>query len=428
MSNPLKRLPVLAAIAIGIAQVGLVPPTASAATSLYPFTSFTFTSGGLAENFGPTLTRLLTTYDTSTYTWLKNSSYFNMVTQGIQIWTVPQTGNYQITARGAQGVPATSTAGGLGAVMVGTFALTQGDKYRILVGETTTYGTSSGSRLGLSSSGGGGSFVVKLGVDTISGILVIAGGGGGTGANSRNTNANAIPDSTTAPSSSDGFTGGSNGNKGNTGNADSGAGGGFLTGGNSVEATGGAFISGGQGGRQNAAYANNGGGFGGGGSSANGSLARFGGGGGFNGGGATNSISTTDPNNLNYGGGGSSYNMGAFPSNTVGNYGAGSVTIELVIPKSSISISSPSTGTYGITLTITANASMDGKVTFYARGKRIPNCISIPTISTVATCLYKVATRNSVDITATLVPTDSNYANSIAAVKNLRISNRATNR
>ena len=416
-----------AVLALSFSQVAFPSPSAEAAADLYPFTSFTFNSAGVLGKNGPTISQLLTSYDSSTSAWLKNTNYFD-VSSGIQIWTVPKTGTYQITSAGAQGVPATSISGGLGAIMQGTFALTQGEKYKILVGQTSvTYA----GREGLSSAGGGGSFVVKNTGSTVADILIIAGGGGGTSLAARLAGANARSDSSTANSSSDNYVGGSNGNKGTAGNTNNGAGGGFLTGGTGLSTNnpdGVSFVSGGIGGFEASTYSYLGGGFGGGGSVTNGSNARFSGGGGFNGGGSTSSIATSDTRTANYGGGGSSFNRGTNQTNTVGNLGSGYVTIELIVPQSSITISSPSTGTYGISLTITANVSMEGKVTFYAREKRIPGCINIQSSSLVATCQYKVGTRNSVGIFATLKPTDSTYATSATSTKFLIISNRATKR
>jgi hypothetical protein len=87
-------------------------------------------------------------------------------------WTVPETGNYQIIAFGAQGGSVTSGnvtgPGGLGAEIGGDFSLTAGEVLQIAVG---------GVGLPGSSGGGGGSFVVGSG----NAPLVIAGGGGGGG-------------------------------------------------------------------------------------------------------------------------------------------------------------------------------------------------------------------------------------------------------
>ena len=94
------------------------------------------------------------------------------VIDGLQRWEVPSTGDYNITATGAQGASGDpSYVGGLGAMVSGTFSLTAGDVLWVAVGQMGL-GQSSGSNGG----GGGGSWVV-MDDDT---PLVIAGGGGGT--------------------------------------------------------------------------------------------------------------------------------------------------------------------------------------------------------------------------------------------------------
>ncbi|XP_028395671.1 ALK tyrosine kinase receptor-like [Dendronephthya gigantea] len=98
----------------------------------------------------------------------------NMVTlrNGIQFWTVPYTGTYEITAVGAAGGYDAygSTARGRGAYMRGEFNFQKRDVIKILVGQTAPVNSASRS-----SGGGGGSFVA-----TSSNIpLIVAGGGGG---------------------------------------------------------------------------------------------------------------------------------------------------------------------------------------------------------------------------------------------------------
>ena len=93
---------------------------------------------------------------------------------GIQLWSVPYTGDYSIEAIGAAGgydiASNSSTFRGRGARMTGIFRLNKAEVIRILVGQE---GMS--NNVYLSSGGGGGTFVVK-GSDT---PLIIAGGGGG---------------------------------------------------------------------------------------------------------------------------------------------------------------------------------------------------------------------------------------------------------
>lgn len=94
------------------------------------------------------------------------------------MWTVPQTGLYDITAFGAQGGNYPGSAGitrfgGLGAEAGGDITLTAGEILTILVGGQGESGRGAG--------GGGGSFVTAGSGFTVSqGLLVAAGGGGGS--------------------------------------------------------------------------------------------------------------------------------------------------------------------------------------------------------------------------------------------------------
>lgn len=146
---------------------------------LYPFTSFTFTNASITGRTGPTLANCLSSYNTTTYPWLTNTSYFNVVTQGYQLWTVPADGTYTIDAYGAAGGTGGSgtVLGGYGARIKGDFVLTKGTKLKIVVGQQGTAGaTALGSGDG---GGGGGTFVMKETGTTNADIYVIAGGGGG---------------------------------------------------------------------------------------------------------------------------------------------------------------------------------------------------------------------------------------------------------
>lgn len=300
---------------------------------LYPFTTFTFNNDSVWNRTGPTINQLKNDYGNATFTWLDNTSYYN-VSSGIQLWTVPLSGTYRITAYGAQGAPTLPTAGGVGAIIQGDFTLTEGEKIKILVGTSANIAS---ARLYRDSPGGGGTFVVKDTVSqpTTSDILVIAGGGGGTGsAFISNANANVGTSGKTAAGSfSFNGVGGTNGNGGgqSTGATANGAGGGFTGNGASNGGTAGgiAFIFGGFGGAVNSTYAPGGGGFGGGGAPNNGDLNRFAGGGGYSGGGASDAIGS-GPNSTVCGGGGGSYNNGSNQinqSDAQGNFGNGKVII-----------------------------------------------------------------------------------------------------
>jgi hypothetical protein len=91
------------------------------------------------------------------------------------LWTVPQTGLYDIAAFGAQGGGFTGAAvhfGGKGAEAGGDIALTAGQELTILVGGQGGSGRGAG--------GGGGSFVTAgSGFTANQGLLLAAGGGGG---------------------------------------------------------------------------------------------------------------------------------------------------------------------------------------------------------------------------------------------------------
>lgn len=93
--------------------------------------------------------------------------------------------------------------------------------------------------------------------------------------------------------------------------------------------------------------------------------------------------------------------------------------------------SSPSVVTYRSSSTLTATlgvAGSDGKVTFYANGRKIPGCIGKSSASLIATCNWRSSTRGSVSITARLVPSDSAFLASLSSAKSLLVTNRTTRR
>lgn len=98
---------------------------------------------------------------------------------------------------------------------------------------------------------------------------------------------------------------------------------------------------------------------------------------------------------------------------------------------SSISLSGNSTATYMQPFTISASlgvAGTDGKVTFFANGKRIPGCINKSSVSLVATCSWKPSKRGSALISAQLVPSNSGYLTSVSQVRNIVVGNRSNTR
>ena len=95
------------------------------------------------------------------------------VSSGIQLWTVPHTGEYKKETIGASGgyIKDSVINGGRGARMIGNFMLTKDEIIRILVGQRGERSNSYKNAAG----GGGGTFVVRGDNKP----LIIAGGGGG---------------------------------------------------------------------------------------------------------------------------------------------------------------------------------------------------------------------------------------------------------
>jgi len=280
-------------------------------TGLYDFTNATFTSGGATGQNGPVISQARggLTGNPAPSAWYTNTSFFNMTTQGIMLWTVPVDASYVIEARGASGGTGDNAVDrrGLGAYIRGTFTLTKGQVLKLLVGQQGSDGLGGTSRGG---GGGGGSYVAT---NSNSALLVAAGGNGDNWAGWSTGGPNGLADNNN-------ITGGTNGGFGQRG-----AGGGGFTGNgaNALEgnATGGqSFTNGSVGGSRDSSYGGNGG-FGGGG----GTRFEGGGGGGYSGGTVvpTNQYSTSYPT---YGAG--SYNIGSNQTNTSGaNNGHGNVTI-----------------------------------------------------------------------------------------------------
>lgn len=134
-----------------------------------PVLQFVFTTLGAQGPTGPT--------NTSGYlgTSLEGQVQLN---NGIQIWTVPDTGMYVIDAFGASGGNGTCDTcsgwrlGGLGAKISGSFTLKRGQKLKILVGQKGKINSDFPNTAG---GGGGGTFVTLMDNSP----LIVAGGGGG---------------------------------------------------------------------------------------------------------------------------------------------------------------------------------------------------------------------------------------------------------
>jgi hypothetical protein len=190
-------------------------------TPLYAFTSHTFTNAGATGRIGPTLTQCRNAYNV---TWDGDTSLFNVVTQGIQELTVPETGTYEFEVVGAGGgyhshLPSSTSSKPLGAKITARLDLNMGNKINILVGQrgedigTYVSSMTSTESDNAGAGGGGGSYVFVNASDTEP--LLVAGGGGG-GTRTSYGYSNGVYNSTTASNSASLSNGGSSGNGGTT--------------------------------------------------------------------------------------------------------------------------------------------------------------------------------------------------------------------
>ena len=290
------------------------PPPAPVISYLYSFTTHTFTNASAIGRTGPIISQVRSAY--SAASWAQNASYLNMVTQGIQEWTVPATANYTIEVAGAAGANS-GVGGGNGARMIGTFNLTQGMVLAILVGQLGVVKNS-----GCNAGGGGGTFVWNKSSTTQP--LIVGGGGGGS-------NACGGTRGLDAPTTINGTGGFGTSVAGANGNGATPGGSGWLTNGTSGYQGNNSGttrpLAGGLGGAALASYSIGDGGFGGG-ASASGETCSNGGAGG--GGGYSGGAGPSGDANCGSGGGGGSYNSGTNQTNTAGvNAGHGYVIITI---------------------------------------------------------------------------------------------------
>lgn len=306
----------------------------------YAATTYSFTTAGATGRTGPTQAQV-----TSAYTATSLSGAVTVSTQGVQQWTVPASGKYQIIAAGAAGGKGTGNtiSAGRGVIQTIEVNLTAGTNLKIIVGQVGIVGT-------YVSGGGGGSFVSENLSDA---TPIIASGGGGGGGYSGSSYPAGLDASTAQDGvkgngqSSGGGTSGNGGTKPSSSTYHGGGGAGWL--GNGVDVyvatscdsspiAAAAINAGAVGGQTNGSNGGNGG-FGGGGASgvmcgASGS----GGGGGYSGGGPGSNVGTYGGG----GGGGSYYSASAtLISASATNTGAGYVTITSLGP--SLTTFSPTT-------------------------------------------------------------------------------------
>jgi hypothetical protein len=320
-------------------------------SALYQFSTFTFTHGTFSRSptvntsnprntnrgnsaAGDSRTTFLGLYDTVSNPWLNNTSFYNVITLGIQEWTCPVSGTYRIVCAGAAGgANVTRGNGGNGAVITADVLLTQGTKYFILAGKKGEDIDTGAPSRNAGAGGGGGSFFYLNATDA--NPIVAAGGGGGTCLQALGTNASL----TTSGASGTGGSPQAGGTSGGIatvnspdGNYDAGGGAGWLAGNGEINTNandasfGYAPRNGGFGGFRSADGSDDWGGHGGfggggGGTTVNGNA---GAGGGYSGGGRNT--------NTTYGGGGGggSFNTGSLVSATATNTGHGFVTITLL--------------------------------------------------------------------------------------------------
>ena len=151
----------------------------------YTFSSFIF-RGKTTGKDGPTFSETLALYDTTTYSWLNNTTYFNVNSDNMQIWQVPATGNYRIKTIGSAGGSPTyqtnidnGVTGGYGSYTEAEVYLERNAHLLIVPGQIGESNSTGGA------GGGGGSFVAYRaageGTSFVDTDLIFAGGGGGGG-------------------------------------------------------------------------------------------------------------------------------------------------------------------------------------------------------------------------------------------------------
>ena len=111
--------------------------------------------------------------------------------------------------------------------------------------------------------------------------------------------------------------------------------------------------------------------------------------------------------------------------------GTGTTTITLVITPgpASISINNISGSiNKGRSSNVVVTVNATGKVRFFASGKRIPNCLSVSTVTSgtiTATCAWKPVTQNATRLTATITPSGSTYTAATSPPLTVLVGKRA---
>jgi hypothetical protein len=111
-------------------------------------------------------------------------------------------------------------------------------------------------------------------------------------------------------------------------------------------------------------------------------------------------------------------------------FAIGTISVVTRVTFSSITIPS-AFATYRSNIVLTATLGTvggDGKVTFYANGKKISGCIKKSSSGLAATCTWKPSLRGAVQISASVVPTDSSLLTSYSQPYSILVTNRSTRR
>lgn len=323
---------------------------------------------------------------------------------------------------GAQGGSGSST-GGLGGYIKGTLAVSGNSNVFIYVGGQNGWNgggaAGTGGAAGYTSSNGGGATDIRIGGYALTDRKAVGGGGGGAGRANCTTQGGGgggypggiggVGSNTKIGGSGTATNGGSVvGSSAFTGFCDYSGTGGGGGGGNGGGAGGGrADAAGGSAGSCGATNTDSGGGLGGcfglGGNGGN--YATNGGGGG--GGGGWYGGGAGGGNYASGGGGGSSY-LGSMTSTSytnATNSGNGYATISYsnVLPFSSFSVAGSATQVAkGEAVLLSTVIGLDGKVTFYADGKRIAGCVAMNAVAGTKTCSWKPTVQKSVKLYAAL--------------------------
>lgn len=346
-------------------------------------------------------------------------------------WTVPSgVSSVTVDAYGAQGGKSSCTSntlasGGLGGRVQATLSVTSGSILYFYVGgqgstasmsgTSTSPGWNGGGRGGVGNgggywgSGGGGATDVRTSAGVLSSRLIVAGGGGGASCQNASTtdnggagggliggeSANTASLSTKAPGGTQ-SAGGAATTWSGWGPSQSGS---LGIGGNAQATdvtTGGSYINGGGGG---------GGGYYGGGG---GSWVGGGGGSSFTDSGLATSVTHTQGNRTGNG-------------NLVISYQAAPLSLALSVAGNVSSVIK------GQAIILTATANYVGKVTFYANGKKIAGCISLPITTGSKICSWKPTLHSAVPIYVLFTP-NGGGATSTSTKISLSAGKRTTTR